>query len=301
MMIVTSDNVENIDSKANLGQTSASDIHPPPPPYTSTTAAESSSRSPPEHHSSQDLTYPYDVPPLLTQRPCNWLYAYNANSRIKDRYILDPSLKVPSSLMSEAAAEVQEAERDTLNLRSDTGSVDVVARIVDSSSGGANGAKKRRVRITLHSTHGSVTGKILSVSGSPTSKFHLTATSHTGGVYIHIPRSFHGLISASTTHGSIQFSDELTKNTTTFADGQKKKCFVGDFAGYPDDDGDDDSERKEEWDELSLESQYGAVRVYYADEWEAKQREKAVKEREREERRKMNEGKSFFSRIFGIS
>lgn len=171
-MIVTSDNVENIDSKANLGQASASDIHPPPPPYTSTTAAESSSRSPPEHYSSQDLTYPYDVPPLLTQRPCNWLYAYNANSRIKDRYILDPSLKVPSSLMSEAAAEVQEAERDTLNLRSDTGSVDVVARIVDSSSGGANGAKKRRVRITLHSTHGSVTGRIVR-------QFHsLTLTSY---------------------------------------------------------------------------------------------------------------------------
>lgn len=160
MMIVTSNNVDNTDNKAHLGQTRASDIHPPPP-YTDTAAAESSSQSTPEHHSSQEPAYPYDVPPLLTQRPCNWLYAYNSNSRIKDRYILDPSLKVPSSLMSEAAADVPEGERDTLNLKSDTGSVDVVSRIVDSGGGGLNGSKKRRVRVTLHSTHGSVTGKIV--------------------------------------------------------------------------------------------------------------------------------------------
>ncbi|KDQ34174.1 hypothetical protein PLEOSDRAFT_1061732, partial [Pleurotus ostreatus PC15] len=118
------------------------------------------------------------------------------------------------------------------------------------------------------------------VSGSPPPKFHLTATTSTGNIYIHVPRSFHGPISASTTHGSIQFSDGLRRNATTFADGQKKKCFVGDFAGYPDGDGDDDTERKEEWDELSIETQYGVVKVYYADEWEAKQREKAAKERE---------------------
>ncbi len=104
----------------------------------------------------------------------------------------------------------------------------------------------------------------------------------------------------STTHGSIHLSDELVKNTTMFADGQKKKCFVGDFTGYPDENGDDARERMEEWDELIIETHYGIVKVYYADVWEAKQREKAAKERETEAKRKMNDGKGFFSKIFGL-
>lgn len=130
----------------------------------------------------------------------------------------------------------------------------------------------------------------LSVSGAqPPPKFHLTAISHTGAVYVYIPRSFHGPISVCTSYGFVKFSDEVRKNTTTFADGQAKKCFVGDYTGYV---GEGDGAREEGWDGLHLGSTYGAVMVYYADEWEVKERQRAAK-------RKMNEGESFFSRIFG--
>lgn len=278
-----------------LGSLSDTDA---PPPYTITTTNTPQTSSQPAslpEQAPQPSAYPYEIPPLLTERACNWLYTYNAYGQIKDRYILDPTLRVPHALLSQAAADTPEAERDTLNLQSEIGAIDVVVRIVD-GGGDANsmggGSEKRRARITLRSNNGSITGKVLSVSGAqPPPKFHLTATSHTGAVYVYIPRSFHGPISVSTSYGFIKFSDELKKNTTTFADGQAKKCFVGDYAGYVDQ-GDGEREREEGWDGLRLESTYGAVMVYYADEWETKERQKA-------EKRKMNEGKSFFSRIFG--
>lgn len=80
-------------------------------------------------------------------------------------------------------------------------------------------------------------------------------------------------------------------NATLSADGQMKKCFVGDYSGIGDDR--DHDERKNEWDELNLESKTGAIVVEYADQWEAKEREK-------EARKKMNEGKSFLGWLFGI-
>ncbi|KAJ8691609.1 hypothetical protein PTI98_011166 [Pleurotus ostreatus] len=152
-------------------------------------------------------------------------------------------------------------------------------------------AMPRRVKIVLHSNTGTIMGKILSVDGSPPPKFHLTATSNTGALYIHIPRSFHGLISASSSTGSVHLCRELMGNATLTADGHTKKCFVGDYPDVDDDRGNDG--RKNEWDELSLESNHGAIVVEYADQWEAKEREK-------EARGKMNEGKGLFGWLFGI-
>ncbi|KAF4577216.1 hypothetical protein EYR36_005203 [Pleurotus pulmonarius] len=250
-----------------------------PPPYTELASPESPAELPSDIPAQ---TSSYDVPPLLTQRPCNWVYASISNGLIRDRYILDPSLKVPSALLSDEAADKHESERDALNLRSQTAIIDAVVRIVDSGgSGGTN--VSRRVRIVLRSNTGT-----LSVDGAPPPKFHLTATSDTGSLHIYIPRSFHGFISASSSAGSIQLCRELMGNITMSADGQTKKYFVGDHSAignkYCD-------EGKDEWNELSLESKNGAILVEYADQWEAKEREK-------EARRK--EGKGFFGWFFGI-
>ncbi|KAF9489382.1 hypothetical protein BDN71DRAFT_1499074 [Pleurotus eryngii] len=262
-----------------------------PPPYTETASLE-----PPVERPS-DITHlatSYDVSPLLTQRPCNWVYAYIANGLIQDQYILDPSLKVPNALLSDSVAGTHESERDALNLRSQTATIDAVARIVDSGGSGVmrdGDAIPRRVKIVLRSNTGTIMGKILSVDGSPPPKFHLTATSNTGALYIHIPRSFHGLISASSSTGSIHLCRELMENAMLTADGHTKKCFVGNYPDVGDDRGND--ERNNEWDELRLESNHGAIVVEYADQWESKEREK-------EARRKMNEGKGLFGWLFGI-
>lgn len=171
-MILTADNAENHNTKASsvpsaLGSHSDVDA---PPPYTITTTAtpQTSSQSAslpgltPSSSSQASAAYPYEIPPLLTQRPCNWLYAYSAYSRIKDRYILDPTLRVPTALLSQTAADTPEGERDTLNLRSETGAIDVIARIVGGGDGGD--PERRRARIRLHSNNGSVTGKVVGQS-----------------------------------------------------------------------------------------------------------------------------------------
>ncbi len=75
------------------------------------------------------------------------------------------------------------------------------------------------------------------------------------------------------------------ENATLYTDGHTKRCFVGDDRNA--------DERGKEWDQLSLESNHGAIVVEYADQWEAEEREK-------ETSRKMNEGKGLFGWLFGV-
>ncbi len=147
-MILPCDSTD--DKLAGLASSDEPSAFDAPPPYT-----EVASLGPPVERPSDvsNLARSYDVPPLLTQRPCNWVYAYMAHGLIQDKYILDPSLKVPSALLSEEAAGLHESERDILNLRSQTATIDAVARIVD--TGGSGGTRAgvvmpRRVKIALH-------------------------------------------------------------------------------------------------------------------------------------------------------
>lgn len=155
-MILPSDSTDDKLADLASSEPAAPDA---PPPYTEIASLEPLVERPSDI---SHLAASYDVPPLLTQRPCNWVYAYIANGLIQDQYILDPSLKVPNVLLSDSVSGTLESERDALNLRSQTATIDAVARIVD--SGGVKGdrdAMPRRVKIVLHSNTGTIMGKIV--------------------------------------------------------------------------------------------------------------------------------------------
>ncbi|KAG9218086.1 hypothetical protein CCMSSC00406_0010245 [Pleurotus cornucopiae] len=260
-MIITDDKLEKA---APLPTSSSGDSTnlDTPPPYSRDAAVPD---SPAE-------TNPSDTPDAL-ERPCNWMYIERMSGRIKERYTIDPSLQIPSALLSDAVANIEESKRDNLNLNTMNGAVDVTIHIVNPSSALD---MKRRVRISLTSMNGSVAGKIVSARDIWRStltvfllkvpmgdisrpKFIVSASTCNGSIKIYIPRSFRGPISATTTWGSIQFSAQVERNVTMFADGSKKKCFVGDFSSFND-------ANHEEWDELKLTTMNGSVRIYYADE-----------------------------------
>jgi hypothetical protein len=77
-------------------------------------------------------------------------------------------------------------------------------------------------------------------------------------VRVQLPRTFHGPLVLTVTHGSVKFSDALSRHLTTFgeADGTRR-CFVGDFSGW----------RAGGWkgDEVVVEASHGSVKVVWED------------------------------------
>ncbi|KAL4257615.1 hypothetical protein AB1N83_011086 [Pleurotus pulmonarius] len=246
-MIIPDDKLEKA-APLLTGSSSSDSTLDLPPPYSESRDATGSSPTEtpqPDHDTSDTL-----------ERPCNWMYIERMSGRIKERYTIDPSLQIPSALLSDAVANIEESKRDNLNLNTMNGAVDVTIHIVNPST---TLDMKRRVKICLTSMNGSVAGKIVPLGDISRPKFIVSASTCNGSIRIYIPRSFRGPISATTTWGSIQFSAQVERDVTTFADGSKKKCFIGDFSNFND-------ANHDEWDELKLTTMNGSVRIYYADE-----------------------------------
>ena len=81
-------------------------------------------------------------------------------------------------------------------------------------------------------------------------------------VTVLLPRSFHGLVSASTTHGVIKVSDVVAAHLTTLSDTDKARIFfIADVSRH--------LQRGDiDWhgDEAIVESTFGTIKVYYEDE-----------------------------------
>ena len=76
---------------------------------------------------------------------------------------------------------------------------------------------------------------------------------------LHIPRNFHGPIFVTYRHGSVKFSDAISRHLTTFGEADNtRRCFLGDFARWTDMDG---------WigDELTVDVKHGNVKIHYDD------------------------------------
>jgi len=94
--------------------------------------------------------------------------------------------------------------------------------------------------------------------------FHITATSKNGSVTLHLPRSFQGFLTLTTTNGTIIFSDQLAPHVTTFSHvSSTKRCFIGDLTSWLD--------RDQEWkgDEVTASSHNGKVKLQFVDEVKA--------------------------------
>ncbi|THU88682.1 hypothetical protein K435DRAFT_866055 [Dendrothele bispora CBS 962.96] len=211
------------------------------------------SDSPPSYHSIS----PGPLSPS-SLKPCNFVSVSRRAHSIKGSFKIDPSLRIPAAFLPALADGETEKERQ--NLRLESRSLNVQADIYLLSNQPVDGRQK--VTLTLSSNHGSVGCKVHRDEGLEPPVI-INATSKNGSVVVHIPRSFQGLITATTRHGSRpKLSEPLTTQTTTFGnDGCISRYYVGDY----------DADRLENnlGDELIVESNFGSIKIFYDDEEES--------------------------------
>jgi len=126
--------------------------------------------------------------------------------------------------------------------------------------GSPSAPKPRRTTIALTSDYGSIHAQLHTFDGA--APFSLIARASHGTIRLAIPRSFQGLLSVSTHHGSISISDTIVQNATQLGQrGTTRRCFVGDFHLVG----------RDEWqgDQVEIEAPHGSIRVKYVDEVEA--------------------------------
>jgi hypothetical protein len=116
--------------------------------------------------------------------------------------------------------------------------------------------EQQRTTIDLTSDHGSINAQVETIPGA--APFLLTACAPHGSVRISLPRSFHGLLSLSTQHGSVYLADTVSQNATQLSQlDTARRYFVGDFSSLGDG----------EWtgDELRIEGKHDSIRIKYID------------------------------------
>lgn len=90
----------------------------------------------------------------------------------------------------------------------------------------------------------------------------ISAASHNGNVTIHIPRTFHGPVTATSKTGQVQFSAPIKEQLTIFSEVKgSHKCFIGDPRLYLKKEG-----KNWEADELVVESKNSTVKIQFDDE-----------------------------------
>ncbi|KAF5355227.1 hypothetical protein D9758_005976 [Tetrapyrgos nigripes] len=222
-----------IDTKT-ISKIDSAGLDTPPPPYVSLS---------------------HQIP--SSSKPSNFVTISRRAHNIKGSFNIDPSLRVPISYLP-ALAE-GEKEKDRQNLRLESKNLNVQAEVYVLSRQPLDGRQK--VTLTFSSSNGSVTCRVRRGEGSDP-PIVINATSRNGSVVAHIPRSFHGLITATTRHGARpKLSESVMTQTTTFGnDGDVSRYYVGEY----------DAEHLEKniGDELVVESRLGGVRIFYDEEEE---------------------------------
>ncbi|KAG6379892.1 hypothetical protein JVT61DRAFT_10455 [Boletus reticuloceps] len=186
--------------------------------------------------------------PTYKSKPTNFLSLSNSDSSICGEFVIDPSIRIPPSMLPPLRQDETEDDRKNLNLRSQNNPESAI---------GAD--KPRRTTIALISDHGSIRAQVHTLDDA--APFLLTARANHGTIRLAVPRSFHGLLSLSTRHGSISLSDTLVENATQLSQiDNTRRYFIGDFQALGED--------AWEGDLVELEATHGSLRVKYIDEVE---------------------------------
>ncbi|KAJ7245647.1 hypothetical protein B0H12DRAFT_1127470 [Mycena haematopus] len=184
-------------------------------------------------------------------KPMNFLSLSRGNGSIKGKYVIDPRIKFPPSMLPPLAEDETETTRRNVFLHTSNGSIDADVFIV------GDGDFKQKVDMLVKSSNGSVTVR-LHAPASPRPPVKIKAQSSNGSVTLHVPRSFCGPVTIRTGWGSIRFSDSLSADLTTFNEVNKtRRCFIGDFSDW--------AEQPEGWigDEIDLETSNGSIKLQY--------------------------------------
>ncbi|KIJ63805.1 hypothetical protein HYDPIDRAFT_188250 [Hydnomerulius pinastri MD-312] len=221
-------------------------LNDPPPSYT----------TPPEPESNAEASSSASQRTFKT-KPTNFLALSSEHSSIKGEFIIDPSMRIPASLLPPLSEGETEADRKNLLLNSKTGSISAEVWLLRSRGGNAFPEEKRkRTTIDLSSSNGSVSAQVQTIHG--VAPFLMTIIAPHGTVKVSLPRSFQGLLTLSTVHGSVSLADNLSQNSTPLSQvDTARRYFVGDFSAL------DNSE----WagDELRIEGKHGSIRIKYTD------------------------------------
>ncbi|KJA15287.1 hypothetical protein HYPSUDRAFT_172720 [Hypholoma sublateritium FD-334 SS-4] len=191
----------------------------------------------------------------------NYVSIARSHSSVKETLIVDPTLAIPLFLRPPLAPGETEETRKNLRLESIHGHVHADITLVDDAmlAGEIQPAKRnRRVLMHMKSTHGGITAKIHGPQNR--SAFVLKAQAVNGDIRLHIPRTFHGPVIVLHRHGFVRFSDDVSRNLTTFGEvDSTRRCFLGDFSKW--------SDAGAGWkgDELEVEVRHGNVKIHYDD------------------------------------
>lgn len=196
----------------------------------------------------------------LKGNPANYLSVDETHRPIKGTYIIDPSMRVPSTYLPPLGEGETERDRKNLHLHTRDGSVNVDIWLV----GHQRHSEIRNGRTTLHvsSRDGSITVKVHAIDAIE--PFFLDVFTRDGRVTVLLPRSFHGPVALKSRHGGCKLSDELLQNSTPLGVADNTtRFFVGESPAAC------DSVSQVEGYELKAETRDGSVRVKYVDEDEA--------------------------------
>ncbi|KAI9457928.1 hypothetical protein HD554DRAFT_1758305 [Boletus coccyginus] len=221
---------------------------------------------PPSYSPQIESTASGSVPsetPTYKNKPTNFLALFNEDESIRGEFVIDPSIRIPSAVLPPLAEDESEDDRKNLRLRSKSSSVHADIWLL----GPQACLKHRRTTIALTSDHGSIHAVLHALDGA--APFALTGLAKHGTIRLAIPRSFQGLLSLSTKHGSISINDTIVENATQLSQlGTVRRYFVGDFSLL--------GEGEWEGDRVELEAPHGSVRVRYVDEVEGGQAKKGL-------------------------
>lgn len=218
--------------------------------------AEEHLREPPPTYAS--LQPSSSAPPVV--QTVNYVYITRTHGSVRETLIIDPSLFIPFFLRPPLSLGETEETRKNLKLGSIHGRVDADITLVENTNTEIHtSSSKRNIRVNMEmrSTHGGISAKIHGQVDRPS--FVLRAESDNGEIRLHIPRNFHGPIIATSRHGSVKFSDDISQNLTTFGEvDNTRRCFLGDFSQWSD----------VGWigDELTADVKHGNVKIHYDDE-----------------------------------
>ncbi|KAG7448745.1 uncharacterized protein BT62DRAFT_929839 [Guyanagaster necrorhizus] len=207
-------------------------------------------QSPPPPYGSRSQATP---PP---RQPGNYLTIIRDSGPIKESFLIDPMLSVPSDLLSSLTPYETESCRNNLNIETKSGEIDTDIEVMKSGW-------LTRFRVNIRSRGDIVIRLCLPGTVSPHDPTRpgplcvMDVYASSGNIYLLIPRKrMQGRLNV-TTRGNVIFSPALQKDLNIFNESEKRReCFIGDCTAWSEDLGD----------KINLEAKSGGVSVQYNDE-----------------------------------
>ncbi|KAK0220228.1 hypothetical protein IW262DRAFT_1383449 [Armillaria fumosa] len=208
---------------------------------------------------------PWASPPPYTSRsqatppprqPGNYMTIIRESGPIKQSFLIDPALSVPSGLLPPLTPHETEDCRNNLNIEARNGEID--ADIEAMKSGWLTRFRvdiRARSDIVIHLRLPGTVSPDDPTRPGPLCVMNVYASS--GNIYLLIPRKrLEGPLNITTRH-NVSFSTALSKDLNIFDEKEKRRvCFIGNFSAWSEDLGD----------VINLEAKAGKISVQYNDE-----------------------------------